>query len=782
MTSERLDSLATSITILLAFLLPVIFVPLLSVSQQETKFFLLAFGVLFAVLLWSIARLKDNTIEFPYHPIMIPFVVLPIVALLSSFFSGNTFHSLLGQQFSLDTALMIFVLSMSFGIGALLFTSKDKVIKLYLAIIASALIVFLFQAFRLSPVGDLLSLPTLPGNTANLLGKWNDLAVFAGVIALLSSITLEALRPQGLLRVVAYIGLALALLTLVVVDFTLAWVVLAILSFVLLVRSFLERKVLSATGDSEVANTALSRTSGVSRLYLFVCTLSVIFVLLGSSIGVYINQYLNVGQVEARPSWQSTSEILGKVYDKKPLLGVGPNNFTREWLLNKPLSTNTTPFWNIDFLFGVGIIPTFFITSGVLGIGVWVAFFVLFLWVGVRALARIHGRVFDTYIALSSFFAALFLWVLSVFYVPHPVLFFFAFLFSGVFVVTQTQSGMIKTKKVALSENVTIGFVGTVSLFVFVVIIIGGLYASAAKYISEVYVGRTYVALNVDHDLEDAAVNINRAQLFNKSDRVFRAAAEVSLQRFSAIVNAGGDPEAVGQLLQPILTAAIENGRRAVSVNGANYLNWVALGRIYETLIPFGVSGAYENAMASYGEVLRLNPRNPLPELYLGRVEILNGNSDAARMHIAASLQIKQDFTDAIFLLSQLEVNEGNIREAISSIEAATLLSPSDPLVFFHLGLLRYSGGDYEGAITALERATALDSQYANAHYFLGLSYYEVGRRVDATKEFTLIRQLDPNATEVTTILENLIAGRAPLENFTPPEGLLDETVAPAGE
>src|SRR3989338_8177488 len=60
---------------------------------------------------------------------------------------------------------------------------------------------------------------------------------------------------------------------------------------------------------------------------------------------------------------------------KKLIVGSGPNQFVGEWLMSKPSAVNQTIFWNTDFNYGVGLIPTFIVTTGLLGIIAWLIFF-----------------------------------------------------------------------------------------------------------------------------------------------------------------------------------------------------------------------------------------------------------------------------------------------------------------------------------------------------------------------------------------------------------------------
>ena len=193
------------------------------------------------------------------------------------------------------------------------------------------------------------------------------------------------------------------------------------------------------------------------------------------------------------------------------------------------------------------------------------------------------------------------------------------------------------------------------------------------------------------------------------------------------------------------------------------------LASVYESVVPLGVTGAYDEAKKAYGEAALLNPQSPLVYLTLARLEVSNKNNKGARENLNKALALKGNYTDALFFLSQLEAGEGNIAEAILKADQASLLSPNDVGLFFQLGLLRYTDRDYKGAIVSLERAVALNTNYSNAMYFLGLSYDKVGKKADAIAQFEKVEALNPDNQEVKNILTNLRDGKSALTDVPPP-------------
>jgi hypothetical protein len=117
------------------------------------------------------------------------------------------------------------------------------------------------------------------------------------------------------------------------------------------------------------------------------------------------------------------------VYNANPIFGSGPGTFVQDWSLYRPRELNNTIFWNSDFDTGIGFIPTSFITTGAVGAIAWIVFLALFLMTGFRTLViRSKEDEIVSFLSLSSFLGALYLWTIAIFQTPTPVLLSLAFL------------------------------------------------------------------------------------------------------------------------------------------------------------------------------------------------------------------------------------------------------------------------------------------------------------------------------------------------------------------
>ena len=770
---KGIEKIASQCILALAFLLPIFFMPAISFPFQFSKALLLSLLVLAAFCIWVIARLKDGQFMIPSSPMLIALSVVVGIFALSGLLSGSVSGALLGQGFEVGTTFSILIASLLAFLVPILFRDKEQIFGSYLAFLAAFFLIVLFHLLRLVFGPDFLSVGLFTETVSNTIGKWNDLGVFFGVSALLSLVTIEFLKLNRLFKGLIYLSLLFSLFFLAIVNFPTVWFVLGLFSLIFLVYliSFSREGVMESTTGENVPPDALPLRR-IPVPSLTVLLISVIFILAGNTIGGQISGALNISQIEARPSWQATFEVARQTLIKDPLLGSGPNQFASEWLKYKPDGINNTIFWNTDFSYGVGLIPTFLATTGILGVMAWLAFLLVFLYSGFKAILSNVTDKFSQYLITSSFLVSLFLWIFNIFYIPSITIFTLTFLFTGLFIASLMTEKMSPSKNISFVSDPRSGFI---SVLLLILLLIGGVtlgYLLVQKYVASVFFQRGVMTFNTQGNLDTAEKQIGRAAAMSPMDIYYRFLTELSLMRINALLSQKPESvsaESVRTEFQNLLGVSLGNARQAVALNPLNYENFMNLGRVYEAVTPLNIDGAYESAKASYEQALTLNPRSPAIHLTIARLEVVKKDNAKARESIAKALREKNNYTEAIFLLSQIEAQEGNTKGAIQSVEAAATIAPNDATIFFQLGLLRFNDKDYKGATGALERAVSLNSNYANAKYFLGLSYEKLRKDAEAIKQFTELQTTNPDNKEIGLILANLKAGRDPFTNAAPP-------------
>ncbi|HJN62685.1 MAG TPA: tetratricopeptide repeat protein [Candidatus Paceibacterota bacterium] len=762
LSAGKIENLSFYVILILSFLLPIFLVPSIIFPFQLGKIFLVGVGVILAFTLWIIAQLRAGSLELPRSFVFYLAGLVLILGFISTLFSGAIFESFIGVGGETSTYFFFLILFLLLFTSFKVFNSSRRVIRLYLISILSFTILIIYQLLRVFVGADFLDFGILNSTTSTLAGKWGDLAILLGLSTLVSVMALQFFSITGLKRVLLYIFMFLSLFIVLIVNSLLSWIVIGISSLLLFIYFYFQGRNEETEGVSK---------KKIAKLPIILFILSILFILMRGNIGDFVSNQYDISRVDARPNFFSTLNIAKGALMQSPGFGSGLNRFNIEWGLNKPLSVNNTIFWDTNFNYGIGVIPTFLVTNGILGFASWVIFLILLFTLGIRVLFKNLKDSRSKFIILSSFLSAGYLWTFSIVSVPGSVVLTATFLMTGVLLASISREGFIEHKKISFSGESKAGFVSVFLLVLILILNAGFAYMMYARYISSVYASKSLTDVNLNNDLDSGLRNINKAISLSKTDENYRLASQLHIMRLSNLLNEedlAGTEEGITKF-QEILGTAISRAEAATNADEADYRNWVSLGNIYEAIIPLGIQGAYESAKRTYERASEANPTNPSPDLALARLEVQNGDNDSARVNINNSLQKKNNYTEAIFLLSQIEINEGNIKEATKAVEAASLINPNDSLVFFQLGFLQFNQSDYEAAIQSLERAVVLNPPYSNAKYFLGLSYYGVDRLEEAVQQFEDIKVLNPDNQEVELILDNLKSGNPPLLNVGPP-------------
>jgi cytochrome c-type biogenesis protein CcmH/NrfG len=578
-----------------------------------------------------------------------------------------------------------------------------------------------------------------------------------------------------------YAIFAVSLALVAILNFSTAWILLLVVSLVGIVYFLtVEKRVQPDT------NTRAKMQAPKLLLALFI--ISLIFVInpkvsSSGSLGDTVSTWFGVSNTEVRPSLSATLDVSKPVLRDHALLGSGPNTFSSDWLLYKPAEINTTGFWNTSFPFGSGFIPTQFVTTGAVGTVAWLAFLVIFAWLGLKFIKRGLDNKADRFLIITPFMAGLLLWIAAMLYVPSIVILTFAFIFTGLFIAACVATGVIHSREVVFSKNAITGFASTL---IMIMLLVGGVFASFGilqRTISLVHFQKALVMANTEgSSIDDISAELGKAISTQPQDVYYRSLAELEFARAQSVVNNSSiTTEERTNQFQTAMGQSIASAQAAINKNPGDYENWLLLASLYSYLVPkpIAIDGAYESARVTYEEAKKRNPSNPQIPLLIARLELDHENPSGARQHINEALALKVDYADAYFLLTQIEISENNISQAIKSAETGVLLTPGNSGVLFELGVLKYSNKDYAGAIQALAAALSITPEYANAKYFLGLSYENVARHDEAIKMFEDLKATNPDNQEVATILENLKAGKAPLEGIQPAPTSSERTTPP---
>ncbi len=772
-------------------LLPILFVPGVFVSFEYSKIFPAILATFIALVFFSLAVLRTGVLKVPTSVTLIAFWGIAIVAVLSALLSGDSYDALIGDTMSVQSALFSVFLATVMTMVTLVGTTKTFVLRLYVLLTGSALLLGLFHIVRLLFGPDVLQFGIFANATSSILGSWNDVALLYGLCIIVSLVVLEQLPLTKWGRILFMAVTGIALIMLAVVNFFAVWLVLALVSLLVLMYSLVKDRIQTQPSFATQQESTTSVTSIITSALVFIVATT--FIVGGTFIGGIVSNFTDISYVEVRPSTLATLDIGRSAYGDNFLFSVGPNRFADAWRQHLDSSLNQTIFWNTPFSSGSGYILTQMVTNGILSVVAWVAFLGLFVYYGIRTLvmASAHDKVWY-FIASSSFVAALYLWGMSMVYNPGVAMLVLTALLTGVTITAGSVLRSSYTEVLSVFKNKASAFI---LIGVVMVMIIGSsllLYSSARHY-AAVYAYTDALQLEAQaENLEQVETAVQSAINTVGSDTFYNRYAQYQLLKMESLLGVEEPTTEQQQQFEQATAQGVSYAQQAVNLDRTEPRNWITLARVYAVLSAVGIEGAAAEAAEAFAAAQRLAPQNPAYVLAEAQFQAQSGEVEAARERINDAITLKPNYVDALFLLTQLEAQLGNTEEAVQAARSMVTLEPNNAARVYQLGILESAAGNLDQAVAAFERAVQLDQNFANARYFLALGYLEQGNQDGAEAQLERVQELNPDNEQVTTLLDQVRSGSLenvpttatesePLEE-TSPVSAEDETVTTTEE
>ncbi len=768
-----MEKISYYIFLVFVFLLPLTFSPYQYVNFFFSKTILLSIIVLVGLFLVIFKIFKEGKYKLYWHPFFIVFLFIPLWYLFSSLFASNTHSSLFGTGLETDTTSFIGLLFLLTLIIIYFIKAKDKILITYFVFGVSYILFTIHQILRLFFGPNFLSFHIFLTTTSNTIGKWNEVAIISGIAALLSLLSVEFLRLSRAFKIFSYVILVLSTFLVAITNFDLLVEKSFSISFFSLIGVFaliFFVYFLSSTYENSKSDKEDSTKRKIPIASLVLLIISVIFTFGHSQIGSYIQNHFQISSYEERPTWKETMQVSLASIKQKPFTGYGPNNFKTSWVLNRPADVNLSPVWNDDFISGVSNITSTIVTLGPIGFIAWLIFLGFLIYLGFKSLFFKYKDKFSHYITVSSFLITLFLWIVSFTYVLTTVMLVMTFVFTGLFLASLMREGIIKEKTFTFENSKEKTFA---SILILVIVLVGSIfwfYASGVVLAANVYGSKGAVVLanaTSDTDLNTAQDYYVKALRLDPSDAYLRAIANLNLSKAQYLVN---NSSLSGDALRSEFINTYQNAygasNDALKYDDSNYQNYIIRGSVSESIASLGaqtiegsgIGDAYEDSKNYYHLAEKLNPRSPIIPLLLARLELTKKNFDNAKQEISNSLVLKPNYADAYILLSQIQLSQNDQKGAIDTLVSGSIVAP-DSNLFFNLGLIYFSNKDYKNAVNAFEKSVILNQYYSNARYYLALSYYNEGRTDDALIQLEQIKLLNPNSTDIDSMITTFKAG-----------------------
>jgi tetratricopeptide (TPR) repeat protein len=665
MLSNILDRISFWSLFVIITLLPIFFLPFTKIPVEISKGLLLVIGLTISIIFWAVARFFDGKIVLPKSWILLSGLGVVLIYLLSSIFSSARGFSFFGTMLDVGSFYFVFSAFLLMFISSIVLKDSKKSKIIFLGVVLSSVLVLVFQVFHMI-LPKIFSFGVLTGATNSLVGSFNSFGILAGLVVIVSIFIFTFFSFSKKMKYIFAFIILLSIFMMALVNFSFIWIILGIFALFIFVY-----KISFSTGlNSEGKKRTIF--SFVPFLIVIICLL---FFVGGNSIGGFLPNHFGISNSEVSPSFSSTVSVAKSVLIKHPILGSGPNSFSSMWDLYKPIMVNNTDFWDTSFETGLGLLPTFMLTTGSLGILSWVLFLILMIFIGFKALFSFYRKNLNNIEIILFFFLSLYLFVSSFFYSSSPVIILWAFAFLGIFIGLSSKEKEKGEITFEFLNDPRKSFFMIILLIIIILVSITACFKYIERFASIPYFQKTLSS----NSIEVAESNINRAVSLYSNDLYLRTYTQVYLLKFNSLVAKGSSLTDLQKAdTKTSFDQVIKSAELATQYNKTNYLNFKSLGLAYESVASSVGQDAYNKAIEAYKKASELNPLNPGLKLALARVYFVSGNIAEAKNSASQALALKGDYIDALVVISQIFKSEGNTKDALAYGRAALSLAPQD--------------------------------------------------------------------------------------------------------
>jgi len=166
--------------------------------------------------------------------------------------------------------------------------------------------------------------------------------------------------------------------------------------------------------------------------------------------------------------------------------------------------------------------------------------------------------------------------------------------------------------------------------------------------------------------------------------------------------------------------------------------------------------GNDENAVQQICQASDLNPSDPAPYLFLGkmqRAEVIPSEAAVEKLHRFVILQPANPeanyyYAVALWKRQKQLPDSASLSQVEALLNTAAGLNPQYAAPHLQLGILHSDAGDYSAAISDYEKAVLIDPQIEEAHYRLAQAYRQLGQADKSKEQLRLYQQLSQESAQ----------------------------------
>ncbi len=165
----------------------------------------------------------------------------------------------------------------------------------------------------------------------------------------------------------------------------------------------------------------------------------------------------------------------------------------------------------------------------------------------------------------------------------------------------------------------------------------------------------------------------------------------------------------------------------------------------------------YDEAALRLCDASDLNPADPNPYIFMGKIQMAAPNSLACvepKLARFVQQQPESSIANYLYAMASLKLRASADKQTVQQAEAlltkAVTIDSKCSEAYLQLGIMSASQRYFDKAIGFYTKAIEADPQLADAYYRLGVAYDRTGQPVKAKQEFELHDQIKQQQAEDT--------------------------------
>lgn len=653
--------------IAITFLIPIFFLSTFIDFFEFPKQLLLVLGTAILVILWLTKFILEKEVRITKTPLDLPIFILLIIYAVSTYFSTSPYTSIVGFFSRLHLSLVSFICyTLLYYIAASNLKNVKEVLQVATSFVASSVILAVLGILYYFGV---YALHWTPSNFKNFTPAGSStaltLTLSLAVPLLLGKLMYVVQTSRKILLTVLII---LITTPLVLINFTAAWVALAVSVVVMLLFSY-------------------SQNLKHNRDYIFgiILALAVISLLNYLPFSRDVLTFLKVDyQKEQQLDLQSSWAVATSTVRDYPLLGSGPSTFLYDFTKYRPTTYNLSDLWNERFIVSNNDYLQILTTLGIIGFIAY-AFFVLKL-----ALFALHkslkGKETEEHplkvgltagaigFLAASMFSASTTSVYAIFIILLGSLMALEKAVDKTWVsdfklsLKMSKAGSIDESKEIMPFLITIPGILLSVIFLFFV------YKTA---VADFYYKKSIVAASQNNGNDTLRFQAQSIQNNPNQDVYHLALAQTSLAIANNLATKSNPTDQEKQLITSLLNQSVTEARTATTVNPLNVNNWEGLANIYRS-IAGAVQGAGNWSLDSFQKAVSIDPPNPQLRLDIGGIFYAAKQYDSAIQLFQQAVSLKPNLANAHYNLANAFKQAGKFNEAYAEYQTTLTLVPAN--------------------------------------------------------------------------------------------------------